>query len=342
MFFVTVPFGAIAALILALKVRESVARKPALPLDWPGAALLAGGSSALLLAVLGGESGRGPLAAALLLAAAAALLVLFVRWERQAPDPVLPLDLLTQPAIAAAILGSLILGAVLFGIDTYIPLYVQGVRGGTATQAGRTITPLFLSWSISVAVAAKVVLRFGFRATAMIGTALIAAGSAALVTGAGWPALAGPTFLAGMIVVGSGMGPASLSQILSVQDAVAWNRRGVATGAVTFFRTIGGALGVGALGAVLGYALARRLAGAVGVDITAALRPETHGRLASDQLRAVQAALGASLREVFLLMLALALVGLVCAARLPRGHDHPAPNEATPDDEGVLVGAAEV
>src|SRR5206468_310041 len=83
--------------------------------------------------------------------------------------------------------GSFLIGVLLFALDTYVPLFVQGVRGGTAARAGRTITPLFLAWSISVAVAAAVVVRFGFRRTAAFGSVLIASGVLALVLGAQRP-----------------------------------------------------------------------------------------------------------------------------------------------------------
>ena len=115
------------------------------------------------------------------------------------------------------------------------------------------------------------------------------------------------------------MGPTSLSYIVSVQNAVPWSRRGVATGAVTFIRTMGGALVVGLLGATLAWALGHRLEGVRGLDVAAALRPETHARLGPEQLRIVRAALGASLRDVFVQMLGLATLGLLCAGGLPRG-----------------------
>ena len=103
------------------------------------------------------------------------------------------------------------------------------------------------------------------------------------------------------------MGPTSLSFILSVQHSVKWGQRGVATGAVIFLRTIGGAMGVGLLGAALGWELAHRLAaaGATGINITAALRPETHQFLSAGQLAIVQANLGHALRDVYIQMAAL-------------------------------------
>lgn len=319
-FFVTVPFSVIAAWILMAYVRERVERKSVVPIDWAGSTLLAAGSSLMLMGVLRGSehSGLGTFG---LLAASIVLLGLFVRQERVAVDPVLPLDLIMSRSIGSAIAGSFVIGALLFGIDTYIPLFMQGVRGGTATEAGRMITPLFLSWSISVAIAAKVVVRLGFRRTAIVGTLSIATGVLGLAAGAAQPSNSGPFFMAGMIVIGIGMGPASLSYILSVQHEVKWGRRGVATGAVTFFRTVGGALGVGVLGATLGFALAHRLAAsqAAGIDIAAALRPETHKLLTAPQLAAVQDALGRSLRDVFLQMFAMSVVACLCSIGLRGG-----------------------
>jgi hypothetical protein len=99
---------------------------------------------------------------------------------------------------------------------------------------------------------------------------------------------------------------------------------------VTFFRTMGGALGVGLLGAVLGFELADRLAaaGTSGVDVAAALRPETHAQLAPEVLALVQRALGRSLLDVFLLMTVVALTTIGAAAWLTRGR----PGESKGDD----------
>jgi MFS family permease len=268
------------------------------------------------------------------------LLGLFVAIERRAADPILPPDLFTRVPIAAAIAASFMIGVVLFGIDTYVPLYVQGVLGGKATEAGAVITPLFLSWAVSVAVAAKVVIRFGFRTTAIVGMGMIALGMAGLAYGASRPELAVRIFQASLVVTGLGFGPGSLACILGVQNAVDWNRRGAATGAVTFSRVLGGALGVGILGATLGFEFGRRLAAAGGseIDIVAALRPETHNLLQPEQLHLIQDALGRTLRDVFLQMLAVSLVAIGCATGLASGRAvsrlEPAPK---PEDDLALA-----
>src|SRR5207244_2130300 len=121
---------------------------------------------------------------------------------------------------------------------------VQGVLGGSATQAGRAITPMFVAWSLSVLVATRVVMRLGFRATAVFGSVLIALGCGGLAWGSAHPRFASLVFLPSMVVIGVGLGPTAMAYILGVQNTVPWSRRGVATGAVVFFRTMGGALGV--------------------------------------------------------------------------------------------------
>ncbi|MGO9596964.1 MAG: MDR family MFS transporter [Isosphaeraceae bacterium] len=317
-FFVSVPFAVLAFLMLSFYFHEKIEHRKVAPIDWAGAGLLSAGLSALLLVVLDGSS-LGMRVSLAVLGLSAFLLVAFVIRERRAADPILPLDLMVRPTIVTSVMGSFLIGGILFGIDTYVPLFIQGVRGGNASQAGQALTPLFLSWAVSVALAAKAVVRWGFRRGAMFGAGLVSLGALTLIVGATFPAWARPIFTLALIVVGMGMGPSSLGFILAVQHAVSWGQRGVATGAVIFFRTIGGAIGVGVLGGALAWELGSILsaAGSTGIDVGAALRPETHYLLGPRDLAMVQSAMGHSLRNVYVQVLLLALGTLGCAAGLP-------------------------
>jgi multidrug resistance protein len=317
------------------------------PIDWAGAGLLSAGLTSLLLLVLDGSQ-HGTVVASGLGAASVAFLVLFVLRELRAADPILPMDLMTRPVIAASLAGSCLIGAILFGIDTYIPLYIQGVQGGDARLAGRSLMPLFLTWAFSVAVAARAVVHRGLRFGGLAGSFFITLGSLGLVAGAVFPQWYRYGVYPGLVLVGLGMGPTSLSFILSVQHSVKWGQRGVATGAVIFLRTIGGALGVGLLGAALGWELTHRLAaaGASGINITAALRPETHQFLSADQLALVQSQLGHALRDVYIQMAVLGIGTMLCALGLPNKQEtHASAAESgrdEDDDEGFAVAAAEL
>ena len=316
-FYITVPFAILAAYTLWRHVHEVPVKRTRTPIDWAGAGLLALGLSSILLAVLQGPQAHWSMVVMFALLGLVSLAV-FVFVEIKAEDPVLPMDLLLHGPILAAVMGSFLIGALIFGIDTYVPLFVQGVRGGSAREAGEMVTPLFLAWAISVAFAARVVVRFGFRRTAVVGSCIIFVGIAMLAAGANWPEHSRLVFIIGLALVGMGMGPTSLSYVLGVQNIVEWNRRGVATSAVTFVRTIGGALGVGLLGASLGIEFASRLfaAGADKLDVAAALRPETHSLLLPEQLALVQASLGITLRDIFLMMLGISVLALICSSRL--------------------------
>lgn len=317
-FFVGVPFAVVAFAMLAWYVHERVEHRQVAPIDWAGAGLLTAGLSSLLLVVLDGAS-LSPAMSVVLLGLTAASLVGFVHRERRAEDPILPMDLMIRPTILTSVIGNFLIGGILFGIETYVPLFMQGVRGGNATEAGQALTPLFLAWAVSVTIAARAVVRFGFRRGGMGGAGLVVVGTLGLVVGAMFPAWSRPIFTASLAVVGTGMGPVSLSFILAVQHTVNWNQRGVATGAVIFFRTIGGAIGVGILGGALGWELGHYLhrIGASGIDVGAALRPETHSLLHADQLAVVQTGLGIALRDVYVQMLLLAIGALACTAWLP-------------------------
>jgi hypothetical protein len=152
----------------------------------------------------------------------------------------------------------------------------------------------------------------------------------------------------GLVLVGTGMGPASLSFILSVQHAVKWGQRGVATGAVILLRTIGGALGVGLLGAVLGWEVSHRLdaAGGHGINVPAALRPETHHDLSAGELALVQEHLGHALRDVYVQMAVLGIAMMLCALGLPNQqetHASAADSRGEDDaDDEFAVAAAEL
>ena len=320
-FLVTLPYSLLASAVLFVtfrEQRETSHSQKFTKIDWIGAGLLTLATTSLLFGVLSqGRAGHTvpPLG---WLALAVISTVCFLVWEKRVSDPILPLDLFQMRTVSAGVLGSFLIGTVIFGIDTYVPLYVQGVMGGRATDAGKLLIPLFLAWALSVAVAAKIVKRYGFRNTALIGNALISVGLSLLVLGATFPKQVIPLFVIGHMITGFGMGPTSLSYILAVQNVVSWNRRGAATGAVSFFRTIGGALGVGILGAVLAWGLSNRITDPA--QIAQVL--ESHGqqpREAGALLVTVQArdALGLSLRDVLGFMLIMSVFPMACALQLP-------------------------
>lgn len=316
-FSINIPLGALACTLVVTQMRESRAKSP-VPFDYRGALLLAVCVAALLFATLHAAEGHGLTGGArvLLLLVALAALALLVREQSRATHPLLPPALFTRAETAAPYLAGVLLGTTIFGVDTFVPLFVQGARGGTATAAGAVVTPVILMWAVSAGVAARVIVGLGFRRTARIGALLVLAGFGALLSAVvrEWN-VAAISFACGLI--GTGLGFSSLSQILAVQHAAAESERGVATSLVPFMRALGGAVGVGALGGILSAGLTRRLgSAAAGASQLLAGR---HGATAEVSPQHLREALGSALLPIFFLLAGLALLNLAVTSFFPAG-----------------------
>jgi EmrB/QacA subfamily drug resistance transporter len=327
-FYVNVPFGIIAAVLLAATLTESFERRERNP-DYLGTVLLAGGLVAVLLALLGGDGGLSVTTLALFFGGLI-VLSLFVVVERWAADPVVPLDLFSERIIAVSALGNVAMGGVLLGVSVYVPLFVQGALGGTAITAGAAVASLSIGWPVGSFVGGRLLLLTGYRATLLLGSALIALGSALCVPMDSGTSLA--YVVVAVVVIGLGLGFSSTSYLVSVQNAVPWRRRGVATSSVVFFRTVGGSLGVAVMGAFLNASLGERYRAAVeraaggdeGLgkllsDPNALLQPAVRGRIPDAAYAELAGALAASLGPAFWVLLFFGLLALAVAMFFPRG-----------------------
>jgi MFS family permease len=325
-FLVVVPLGLISLALEATQMRESRASRPD-PFDWLGGATLTVGVTALLLATLHEAGGGGHVRLRLLLlGVGVALLIAFARQQARRKHPLVPLTLLIHRDTASPYLAGALVGTTIFGVDTFVPLFVQGARGGTAAAAGAVVTPIMFFWAASASLGTRALVRYGFRATAIVGTILIAVGCGALLAAA--RVEAGVAWIsAACALIGMGLGPLATSQMLAVQHAAPETERGVASSLVPFFRALGGALGVGALGGLLSAGLNRHLGTAA--DAAGRLIAGHEGTLPPGVTPlAVRHAIAGSLLPVFGVLLVLALVNVIVASRFPgRAHD---PAEQTP------------
>ena len=325
-FSINIPLGAIAFFIVATRMIESRAPLPD-PVDVAGASTLAVGVSLVLFAVLRapGSGGATAIVRVALLCAGAVSLAVFARLQTRLEHPLVPPDLFRHWQTASPYLAGILLGTTIYGVDTFVPLFVQGARGGTAGAAGAVVTPLILFWAISAAAAGRLILRLGFRLTARLGAVLVLLGLAGLVAGA--LANASVAWIsAACAVVGAGLGPSSLAQVLAIQHVAPERQRGVATSLVPFFRTVGGSIGVGALGGVFTAGVAARLGSGM----------EAASRLLSGQRAAGAAeispvapglfrhAIERSLLPVFAVLLALAALNLFLSSGFPETTAPPA------------------
>jgi EmrB/QacA subfamily drug resistance transporter len=258
-FYVNLPLGVFALFVLGATL-PAAAQRVHHKVDYLGTALLAGGVSAIVLATsLGGNSyawgspfivGLGILGVLLLTA--------FPFAERKAAEPVLPLRLLANPVFSVTSAVGFVVGFALFGAVTYLPLFLQVVKGATPTGSGLQLVPLMGGLLVTSIVSGQIITRTGrYKPFPIAGTAVMAIGLYMLSTLD--PTSSRTSIFVFMFVLGLGLGMVMQVLVLAVQNAVDYSDLGVATSGATLFRSIGGSLGTAVLGAIFSNRLANEL-----------------------------------------------------------------------------------
>jgi len=259
-FFVGIPFGMASVAILATTYK-SIPVTQDRKLDWPGALLLISGCCVLLLGLLVNpqglaESGFGFMGGQLPIIVMGAVLILtFVFWEIRTEDPLLPAVLFKNRVILLALCQSVTTGLVLFIMTTYIPFSIQGMRQSTPLLAGQILLTISIGWTTSSVVCGRTVRRYGIGAHIALFSVCLVSGSALLLGMS--PDTSLLRILAAMVLIGVAMGVSTVTLLAAVQDTVSFEVRGVATSSLTFFRALGGALGIGASGALFNQSVAK-------------------------------------------------------------------------------------
>ncbi|RBY90264.1 MFS transporter [Blastococcus sp. TBT05-19] len=249
-FFVNIPLCLVAAAMIALRFSEQVARRRS-RIDSAGATVLTLALTLLILGLLeGGQAWAwSSVPSIAVLAGGAVLLGVFVVVERRAADPVVPLHLLRRRLLVATNLVAACVGAVLLGLTSYVPTFVQDVLGTGPLVAGFALAALTMGWPLSASQAGRVYLRIGIRSTALIGSVVAVAGATLLLLldeSSSVLQVAATVFL-----IGLGMGFTAAPTLIAAQTAARWEERGVVTGANMFFRSAGSAVGVAVFGALV-------------------------------------------------------------------------------------------
>ncbi len=306
-------------------------------IDWAGAALLVGVTTPLLLGLswAGNQYGWSDLPVVASLGAAAAFFVVFVAQARRAPEPVLPLYLFRNRIYTVSILTTMVLGAGMFGALQFLPLFLQGVQGASATNTGLVTMPMMGGMVFGSVITGQLLSRGrDLRRMAIVGgVALITAFyllSTLDETTTAW------TTRAYMVLLGLGMGFWMPTFQLAVQNALPHRQLGTGTASVNFFRQIGGTFSVAVLGSLLASNFRTNLENAVPPrfgqlldDPQRLLSPDAVARLteaieevspgtAEQVIRAAQLALGEAVTDIFLIGVGIVALGLAIGLFMPR------------------------
>lgn len=267
-FFVNVPIALIAMAVI-MRYFPAPTQRGSGRIDAVGSALLMLGIVPLLLALTWGGVDRPWTSAPILalFAVSAALLGAFLWWQGKTANPVLDPELFRSRTFNVANVGGFLSGVGMYGAVIYLPLYIQGVQGGSAASSGFALTPLMLGMVTSSTVAGLMVSRTGrYRPFILAGLATITVGfllNATMDTAT--PLLMTVAF---SVLLGLGFGPTNSLFVLAVQNALPQSKLGTATSANMFFRQIGGTLGVAVFGAVVAATISAQVHGSLGPQLS--------------------------------------------------------------------------
>jgi EmrB/QacA subfamily drug resistance transporter len=259
-FYVNLPVGAVAFMVIGAVFHATTATRQR-RIDYLGAALLAASlSSVVLFTSLGGTTWawNSPEIYALIVISIVST-VGFLVAEARAAEPILPLSLFRNRTFAVTSAVGFVVGLALFGAVTYLPVYLQIVKGVSPTRSGLQLTPLMLGLLITSILSGQLISRWGkYRIFPIIGTAIVTLGMALLsrlgIDTSLW------VVVVDMIVLGLGLGMVMQVLVLAVQNSVDYRMLGVATSGSTMFRQIGGSIGVSLFGAIFTNRLHTELA----------------------------------------------------------------------------------
>jgi EmrB/QacA subfamily drug resistance transporter len=316
-FYVNLPLGVLAFFVLAATL-PSAAERVHHVVDYLGTVLLAAGLSAIVLAAsLGGTSYAwgSPLIVGLAIAGVL-LLAAFAATERRAPEPVLPPRLLANRVFVVTSAVGFVVGFALFGAVTYLPLFLQVVKGASPTGSGLQLLPLMGGLLITSIASGQVITRTGrYKPFPIAGTAVMTLGLYLLSSMD--PASGRLSISLFMFVLGLGLGMVMQVLVLAVQNAVDYADLGVATSGATLFRSIGGSLGTAILGAIFSNRLSTELSSVLpasalkGPNAASQVNPKEIARLPSHLRSGYLHAFTNSLSTVFLVAAAIAIVAFL-------------------------------
>ena len=324
-FYVAVPFAVLALILIQVTLHLPKRRKK-VRIDYLGIFLIGGGVSLLLIWVTlaGNQFEWGSLTSWLMVGGAVVLLGLAVLVELKVKEPIIPMTLFKNRTFTLVTIASMMVGVTLFGTSVFLSQYLQLSRGRTPTESGIYTLPQVVGLLIASTLAGAIISRTGkWKRWVVTGASLLVVGVGLMSTvryDTPFPLL----FLY-MAVLGLGIGMLMQNMVLIVQNTVDVSQIGAASASVAFFRSLGGAVGVAALGAALATRVKDSiLDGLVDLGIPASQLDQLGGGTIPklDDLPApvrtvVEQAYGQGIGEIFLIALPLAIIGLIAVCFLP-------------------------
>jgi EmrB/QacA subfamily drug resistance transporter len=306
-FLINVPLGAVAMVVTSAALKLPFRRQHH-KIDVIGAMLLVAAVVSFILMISWGGEGTYDWASTPVVGmglASVVLAVTFVAWESRTPEPILPLRLFHGGIFRVIAILMVLMGAIMFGATQFLPLFLQAVDGVSATQSGLLMVPLMLGVTVSSIGSGRLTAITGrYKRWPIIGMGLATVGTAMLATLS--PDVSRVVTSLGMLLLGLGLGMTMPTSTLAVQNSVEFRDMGVATSMVTFFRSLGGAVGLAVFGAIFNAQIA-----ASGVDETLLRAPDQIQQLPAAEQSAVINALSDAVSSLFVVAVPIVFLGWI-------------------------------
>jgi EmrB/QacA subfamily drug resistance transporter len=328
-FLINIPFGlAAAAVVGSALVEPQRDHRPIV--DYAGAIWLTLAAMFLLIALVESGDVRVWMNPVMIGVAMGVLIfsALFVRAERRAADPIVPFSLFQNRVVTVGCIIGFLVGAAMFGALAFIPLFVQGAMGGSATDAGVLLTPFLLGWFATAVAGGRLMLKVGYRKTVLAGLFVLLLSFVALST-FGRTTSRG-LLVADMALMGSGMGLVMFSLLVTMQTSVVRSQLGIATSLNQFSRSMGQTVGVALMGTVMTIGLGSHLeeiksdsglpeeeVARVVHNVSALVDPAGRAGLKPELLKAMESALAGALQNAFIAGAGISFLAFVAGFQLP-------------------------
>ncbi len=315
-FYINVPIGLIALGLIVFFYNESTVHTRQI-IDWAGAIFLVGFSVLLMFALeLGGDTyswSSWQIISLFVLAIVCFVIFLFV--EKYAKDPILPFALFKERLYSSSVLTGMFYGATFMVSTIYIPLYIQGVTGGSATNSGLLLLPMMVTSSVAAAFGGNFANKFSYKSIMIFSSIVLAIGT--ILLGTLDPTTPRYLLTIYMMIIGLGVGPSfSILGMSSIQKALP-QQRGIASSTSNFLRSLGMTLGVTIFGVIQKNSFLSGIPeafkqNAAGNDSRALLSPELRSHIPANILKQITNALSSSLTTTFLWTLVPLAIAFVC------------------------------
>lgn len=320
-FWMNIPLGLLSLFGIMLFLQEKVHHKEKQPFDIKGTLLLITSISVFMYVLVEGGISVSwtSFFMYILIGVTIISFILFLHVERKSEQPIIPPSVWKYRLIRYANITSLLTGAIILAVSSYLPVFVQVVMEQPALIAGFTLTTMSIGWPIASSVAGRLLLKIGYRYTSLIGGIFLIVGAVLFnflpsIQQAYWAAL-------GSFFIGAGMGMTSTSFIVAIQTTVKWEIRGIATATNMFMRSIGSTLGVAFFGGLLNNQIRRNIEDAPMATLTVSdIDHLLNGQIlvSNESLILLKQGLTSGLQFIYLMMGIITILSFIMILLIPK------------------------